>query len=311
MLELDLVGIGKIIFYISIAPLILYSFKYYFFSFASIASRKKPRAPPGKIITPKVSIHIPVYNDPVVVECVKSCMKFDYPKNKVEIIVADDSTDQTSELLDKLHKETNGAFKIVRRTSRTGYKAGALNLALKHSTSEVIVIFDSDYILDRSFLKDIVQPFVDSKIGYVQTRWDYLNAGKNWVSRLAMTAYAAFHQCSMPIKEKIGTAIFCGTGGALRTQLLRDAGGWNEDSIAEDLDITVRILQKGYRQAYLPDVKARGEVPSTLMSFIRQQQRWAYGTTSVMKKEYGNNSNQEKSMRQLLITFTRETQNNK
>lgn len=217
----------------------------------------------------------------------KSCLEFDYPRDRYEIIVADDSSDKTSRLLDSLHKRTGGAFRIVRRQSRQGYKAGALNEALKRSSGDIIVVFDSDYVLDKNFLREIVKPFSSPNVGFVQTRWEYLNAGKNWVSRLAMTAYAAFHQCSMPIKEKIGTAIFCGTGGAIRKSLLAEAGGWNENSIAEDLDITVKILRNGHRMAYLPHVKARGEVPSTLNSFVRQQQRWAYGTTKIMKDELG------------------------
>ena len=288
MFELSLVTIGKLLFYISITPLILYSLKYFFFGITSIFFSERKESQEGPETTPKVSIHIPVYNDPVVVECVKSCLKFDYPKDRYEIIVADDSNDNTPALLDKLHKETNGAFKVVRRSSREGFKAGALNKATEHSTGDIVVVFDSDYILDKSFLREITKPFSDSGVGFVQTRWEYLNAGKNRISRLAMTAYASFHHCSMPIKEKIGTAIFCGTGGAIRKNLLVQAGGWNEKSIAEDLDITVKILKKGYKMVYLPHVKACGEVPSTLNSFVKQQQRWAYGTTAVMKEQLGS-----------------------
>jgi cellulose synthase/poly-beta-1,6-N-acetylglucosamine synthase-like glycosyltransferase len=107
------------------------------------------------------------------------------------------------------------------------------------------------------------------------------------ISRLAMTSYSAFHQCSMPIKEKLGTSIFCGTGGAIRKDLLEQAGGWNEKNIGEDIDLTIRILKKGYKQAYLPYVKTKGEVPETLKAFVKQQQRWAYGTTKVMKDYIG------------------------
>jgi cellulose synthase/poly-beta-1,6-N-acetylglucosamine synthase-like glycosyltransferase len=99
-----------------------------------------------------------------------------------------------------------------------------------------------------------------------------------------MMSYNAFHQCSMPVKERIGTAIFCGTGGAIRKRVLREAGGWNEENIGEDIDLTVKILDKGHRQAYLPYVRASGEVPETLKSFVKQQERWAYGTTKVMRE---------------------------
>jgi cellulose synthase/poly-beta-1,6-N-acetylglucosamine synthase-like glycosyltransferase len=284
----EFVFFGKILFYICITPLILYSLKFYALAITGIFFRGRKADAAELEELPSVSVHIPVYNDPVVVECVKSCLAFDYPKDKLEVIVVDDSTDETTGLLKKLHKETKGAFRHIRRGSRKGFKAGALNEATKVSKGDIIVIFDSDYILDNDFLKKAVKPFFeDDNIAFVQTRWDYLNPSKNLVSRIAMTCYSAFHQCSMPVKEKIGTAIFCGTGGAIRKDVLVSAGGWNEENIGEDIDLTVRILSNGYKQAYLPYVRARGEVPETFKSFIKQQQRWAYGTTKVMKDYLG------------------------
>lgn len=282
---MDLVLLGKMLFYICMVPLIVYSLKFYALSISSFFCRG--RKWDGKDIPddelPNITVQIPVYNDPVVVECVKSCLKFDYPKDKCEVIVVDDSTDETVKLLDKLKKEVGG-FRIIRRKSRAGFKAGALNEATKVSKGDVIVIFDSDYVLKEDFLRKAVQPFSeDERIAFVQTRWDYLNPGKNRISRLAMTCYNAFHQCSMPVKERIGTAIFCGTGGAIKKNVLLASGGWNEENIGEDIDLTVRILDMGYKQAYLPYVKARGEVPETIKSFVKQQQRWAYGTTKVMR----------------------------
>jgi len=285
---MDWVLFGKMLFYICITPLIIYSLKFYALSFSSIFYKYKSPWKASKKPLPKVSVHIPVYNDPVVVECVKKCLKFDYPKDKYEIIVIDDSTDgKTTKLLKDLRKKDKG-FRILRRASRRGFKAGALNDATKISKGGLIVVFDSDYRPEKDFLKKTVQPFLqDRKIAFVQTRWDYLNPTKNRISRLAMTSYSAFHQCSMPVKEKIGTAIFCGTGGVVRKDVLRKAGGWNEHNIGEDIDLTIRILKKGHRQAYLPYVRVKGEVPETLRAFIRQQQRWAYGTTKALRDYLG------------------------
>lgn len=282
---MNLVSLGVILFYICMVPLIVYSLKFYALTFLSLFY--KGRKPTGINIAdrelPKVTVQIPVFNDPIVTECVKSCLNFDYPKDKYEIIVIDDSTDETSQLLDKL-KQDVGGFKIIRRKNRKGFKAGALNEATKVSTGDIIAIFDSDYVLDSDFLKKVVQPFFeDKKIAFVQTRWDYLNPGKNRISKISMTCYNAFHQCSMPIKDKIDTAIFCGTGGAIRKDVLLASGGWNEENIGEDIDLTVRILNMGYKQAYLPYLKAKGQVPETIKSFVKQQQRWAYGTTKTMK----------------------------
>jgi cellulose synthase/poly-beta-1,6-N-acetylglucosamine synthase-like glycosyltransferase len=280
----NLAVIGKTLFVICIAPLILYSMKYYAIAFASIKHRGRKDSGVDSDDLPKVSIHIPVYNDPVVRNCIQSCSEFDYPKDKYEIFVVDDSNDGTTEMLRKLQKKRKD-FKLIHRKNREGFKAGALNVALKQSMGDIIVIFDSDYLLGTDFLKKIVQPLInDDNIAFVQTQWDYLNPNKNKISRVAMMAYNAFHQCSMPVKEKIGTAIFCGTGGAIRKSVLIESGGWNDKSIAEDLDLTVRILNKGYRQVYLPYLKARGEVPESWKSFIKQQERWAYGTTRVMKE---------------------------
>ncbi len=283
MTSMEIVMLGKTLFYIFMTPLILYSLKYYSLAFASIFHKERKEDKHEEEIFPKVTIQIPVYNDPVVVECVKSCLKFDYPRDRYEIMVIDDSNDgETSMALDRL-KEDVGGFRILRRNSRRGFKAGALNDATKISSGEIITIFDSDYTLKEDFLRKAMQPFRKRAVAFVQTRWDYINPRKNIVSRIAMMSYSAFHQCSMPIKEKIGTAIFCGTGGAVRKSVLLEAGGWNEENIGEDIDLTLRILDKGHKQVYLPYVKAMGEVPETLKSFVKQQERWAYGTTKAMK----------------------------
>ena len=288
---MDLVSLGKILFYICMTPLIIYSLKYYSLAIGSIFSKEKKYVKPTGIKDgdrPSVSIHIPVYNDPVVVECVKSCMQFDYPKGKYEIIVVDDSNDgDTAKALDRLHKE-KGGFRIIRRGTRRGFKAGALNDATRVSKGEIITIFDSDYVLDKDFLTKVTEPFLeDEKTAFVQTRWGYLNPRSSLTSRIAMMSYSAFHQCSMPVKEKIGTSIFCGTGGAIRKKVLDEAGGWNEDNIGEDIDLTVRILCKGHKQVYLPYITARGEVPVKFKAYVKQQERWSYGTTKAMKDHIG------------------------
>ena len=285
---MDIMVLGKMMFYVCMTPLIIYSLKFYALSISSLFYKYKSPWKASKKPLPKVSVHIPVYNDPVVVECVKKCLAFDYPRDKYEVIVIDDSTDgKTTKLLKGLKKEQSD-FRILRRGSRRGFKAGALNDATKVSKGDIIVVFDSDYRPGKDFLKKVVQPLLqDDNIAFVQTRWDYLNPTKNRISRLAMASYSAFHQCSMPIKEKLGTSIFCGTGGAVRKDVLEQAGGWNEKNIGEDIDLTIRILKGGYKQAYLPYVKVKGEVPETLKAFVRQQERWAYGTTKVMKDYLG------------------------
>ena len=153
---MDMVLLGKMLFYICITPLIIYSIKFYALSISSIFYKYKSPWRAVKKPLPSVSVQIPVYNDPVVVECVKKCLKFDYPKGKYEIIVIDDSTDgKTTDLLKDLRKQTKegrrhgtpsgqNSFKILRRASRRGFKAGALNDATKMSKGDIIAVFDSD-----------------------------------------------------------------------------------------------------------------------------------------------------------------------
>ena len=297
---MGIVEIAKITFYICMIPLIIYSLKFYSISIYSLFTRKNRYNFKKIKDLPKVSVHIPVYNDPIVIRCIKKCMQFDYPKNKFEIIVIDDSTDETKHLLDDLHKKNKG-FKLMRRKTRKGFKAGALNEALKTSKGEIIVIFDSDYLPGKGFLKKVVQPFHEKKVAFVQTRWGYINPEEGMISKMSSIVYNAFHQSAMPVKQELGTAIFCGSGGAIRKKALIEAGRWNENSITEDLDITIKILDKGYKQIYLPNLTAKGEVPTNLKAFLRQQQRWAYGTTRVMKEYMRKIINSEEMTRKQKI----------
>src|SRR3989344_1483898 len=209
---MGIVEIAKIAFYICMIPLIIYSMKFYAISIYSLFTRKNIYKFKKSKDLPKVSVHIPVYNDPIVIRCIKKCLQFDYPKGTYEIIVIDDSTDETKHLLDELHKKNKG-FKLIRRKNRRGFKAGALNEALKTSKGEIIEIYDSDYLPGKDFLKKVIQPFHDKKIAFVQTRWDYINSEEGMISKISSIVYNAFHQSAMPVKQELGTAIFCGSGG--------------------------------------------------------------------------------------------------
>jgi cellulose synthase/poly-beta-1,6-N-acetylglucosamine synthase-like glycosyltransferase len=280
---MELYVINLLIYNAFVAALIFFSIIYYLVAMTSIFIRpvkyKFPRVSDDQL--PTVTVQIPVYNDPVAIRCIKRCLAFNYPKDKYHIVVADDSNDGiTSRILNEFSEGRD--IKIVRRTNREGFKPGALNNALKYSTGSIIVVFDSDFVPRKDFLRKVVTPFLfDDKIAVVQSRMGFVNYKHNTVSRFAGVLLMIYHHCVLPISNKVNTVFFCGTGGAIRKDVLLSVGGWNGKSVTEDADLSVKILQKGYRNIYVPNLEAAGEVPFTLKSFLRQQMRWAYGITRV------------------------------
>ncbi|MCD6381729.1 MAG: glycosyltransferase, partial [Candidatus Aenigmarchaeota archaeon] len=277
---MEIYQISFILFQTFMIPVIFFSLIFYFVSIGSLFIKNpKFRFKLKKFKWPFVTIQIPVYNDPVAARCIETCMKLDYPKNRYEVIVADDSTDEkTREILDKYAKKY--PIKLIRRGNRKGFKAGALNNALKYSKGEIVTVFDADFVPPKNFLKEVVKPFlVDERIAIVQTRMGFLNYDQNIITRFAASLLAAYHHCWLPLFNKVNSVFFCGTHGAIRRSVLEEVGGWNEENLTEDADLSVKILDKGYKNIYLSDMKVPGEVPFTLSGFIKQQSRWVYGQT--------------------------------
>jgi cellulose synthase (UDP-forming) len=273
----ELYQIATNIYYISLFPMFFLSFFFYFvLIFGSFSKRK---IYPSSNFFPNVSIHIPTYNDPVVIRCIKSCLNQDYPKNKYEIIVIDDSDDKkTKELIDKFLKnlKEKNLIKIIRRDERRGFKAGALNDALKISNGEIIIILDSDTIVPKNFLKKIVQPFKDKKIALVQAKQVYINKNQNIITKFASTLQSIYYNFSLPFYSFLGLTFCAGSAVAIRKEIL-EKFKWNEESVTEDMDISLKILSNGYKTVYLNNLKAKSEVPFKLIHFLKQQARWTFG----------------------------------
>lgn len=230
---------------------------------------------------PFITVQIPTYNDPVAERCIKQCMKFDYPKDKYEIIIADDSTSMdTQTLLAKFADENPGFVKYVYRNNRQNFKAGALKNSMKFARGEFIVIFDADWIPKKDFLKKVIKPFSDPKVAIVQTRQGVYNKKSNLITRFASYLLIVYHTIIMPINNKINCVFFCGTAGAIRRTAFEKVGGWNLNSITEDSDLSVHLLLRGYKTVYL-DFETPSEVPATFESFLKQQMRWCYGNARV------------------------------
>lgn len=230
---------------------------------------------------PFVSVQIPTFNDPIAERCVQKCLGFDYPKDRYEIIIVDDSTNVvTQSMLARYSEKYPDQVKYVHRKNRSGFKPGALRNAMKVTKGEILVIFDSDWIPHRSFLRHVVGPFSDENVALVQTRQGFYNKHTNLITRFASYLLMVYHAIVMPINNKINCVFFCGTAGALRRKSFEDVGGWNAHSITEDADLTVKMLLKGYKTVYL-DIETPSEVPDTFESFLKQQMRWCYGNVRV------------------------------
>jgi cellulose synthase/poly-beta-1,6-N-acetylglucosamine synthase-like glycosyltransferase len=241
--------------------------------------------------TPFVTIQIPTFNELAALNCAQKCLEMDYPKDRYEIIIGDDSNrSEISEKIDEFASQHPDKIKVTRRESNIGFKPGNLNNMLKHTRGDIIVIFDSDFLPNKNFLRNVVAPFQhDSKIAGVQARWKFLNNDQNAYAFTGSLVGEAFHHVYLPFMKKIGKVSFlCGSGEAVRKDLLVKMGGWRSGSLTEDIEFSVRLLSEGYKIKYLEDVEVYCEAPFTAKDLYRQQKRWAYGVISSFISHFKN-----------------------
>ncbi len=289
-------------------PVTFFSFLYYIVTLRHIFSKEeRENSTIEDMDWPSVTVQIPTFNEPVAVRCAESCLNFDYPGDKFEIIIGDDSTEPgVSEIIDDFAKNSGGRVVVTRRAEKKGFKAGNLNNMLKFSRGEIIVIFDSDFVAQRDFLKRIVVPIVkDKKVGCVQAEWEFLNERRNYVSKLSSTLLMFYYSLIVPINKRLGIPFLFGSGEAIKKDLILELGGWQESSLTEDTEFSIRIFKRGYKIVYLEDVKVWGEVPYTLKGLMSQQRRWAYGNTMVFLRHvnsifFGNFS----FLQKIMISYT-------
>lgn len=240
---------------------------------------------------PLVAIHLPIFNERYVVErLLDSCTRLadHYGKEKVHISVLDDSDDETTTILQDMvssYRSKSFNIEVVHRDDRSGFKAGALNTALARTKEEFIVVFDSDFLPKADFLDRAVSYIgADNHLGVVQFRWSYTNRDYNWITKSVSIGMDAYFLIEQPGRCAEGLFHnFNGSGGIIRVEALRQAGGWQLDTLAEDLDASYRIQMRDYRILYvLDDVPC--EITPTVASFKRQQARWARGSLQVAKK---------------------------
>lgn len=237
-----------------------------------------------------VTLQVPVYNERfVIARLVDALGALDYPSEKLVIQVIDDSTDETSAIVARKIAEWRGRglqIDHIRRTDRTGYKAGALAYGLALVTTDCVGVFDADFIPAPEFLRRVMPHFnADPKVALVQTRWAHLNVDYNLLTRaqtLALDQHFAVEQVArsrgdLPMSMN-------GTGGVWRCEVIRAVGGWSADTLTEDLDLSYRAFLKGWRFRYVVDVPVPGEIPPQLTAYKVQQARWAKGVTQCFRK---------------------------
>ena len=244
---------------------------------------KHPVIPLNASELPRVTIQIPIYNEQYVLERVlRSLHQLEYPRDRLEIQVLDDSIDETTIIAQQLVEEMrNEQFDIhhLHRTDREGYKAGALNAGLQCAKGEFIAIFDADFAPDSQFLIKTLPHFSNSSVGMVQARWGYMNRRYSLLTRLQAVYLDAHFMIEHLSRNRSGRFFnFNGTAGIWRKDCLISAGGWEFETLTEDLDISYRAQLAGWEFIFLPDVVVPSELPVEMNSFKLQQHRWAKGS---------------------------------
>jgi cellulose synthase/poly-beta-1,6-N-acetylglucosamine synthase-like glycosyltransferase len=241
---------------------------------------------------PHVTVQLPIYNELHTVERLLTAVaRLDYPRGRLEIQLLDDSTDETRRVaartVARLRRQGMDVIHVT-RPERAGFKAGALAAGLAEAKGELIAIFDADFLPLPDFLRRVVPHFADPIVGCVQTRWGHLNRGYSLFTRAQALGVDGHFVVEQTARSRAGLFInFNGTAGVWRRTCIEDAGGWQGDTLTEDLDLSYRAQLRGWRIGYLPDVVVPAELPAQISGFKRQQARWAQGSIQTALKLLG------------------------
>jgi cellulose synthase/poly-beta-1,6-N-acetylglucosamine synthase-like glycosyltransferase len=249
-----------------------------------------PAAQPAEGNWPSVAVQLPVYNERYVVErLIDAAAALNYPRGRLTIQVLDDSTDDTTSIAEaraRLHRAAGIDVCVMHRTDRAGFKAGALSWGLAQTAAEFVAVFDADFRPKPDFLRKTVSAMVeDPRAGMVQTRWSHLNDEYSYLTHAQSLALDGHFVVEQTARNRSGLLInFNGSGGVWRRACIEDAGGWQADTMTEDMDLSYRAQLAGWGTLYLPDVDAPAELPAQMEAFKRQQARWAQGSVQCLRK---------------------------
>jgi cellulose synthase/poly-beta-1,6-N-acetylglucosamine synthase-like glycosyltransferase len=252
--------------------------------------RRRPEpTPPEPNPWPRVTVQLPMRNEYFTAcRVLEAAAALDYPHDRLQIQVLDDSDDGTSELLAELIVGLkNRGLDVVhlRRELPVHYKAGALQAGLASATGELVAMFDADFVPPADFLRRVVPHFEDPSVALAQGAWSFINREASWLTRMQAQIFDALFLVEQTAKSRARLPFqFNGTAGVWRREAIDRAGGWTFDSLTEDLDLSIRVQMLGYRMVNLPDVRVPSELPTTLAAFRVQQRRWALGTAQLLRK---------------------------
>ena len=252
--------------------------------------RTPEKVPFSRHYLPRVAFHYACFNEPpeIVYDALSRFKDLDYPKDRYLVMVLDDSTDESLRRPVEDFCREHG-FVYIHRKDRRGFKAGALNNALQHTPAdvEIISVIDADYHVEPEYLRETVGYFIDPELGFLQTPQDYRNIHQSFLTRQYYFADGFFYRAIMPSRNEANAISFCGTMGLVRRKALEAVGGWAEDHVTEDAELSVRILNGGWRSLYLPKTFGKGLIPPTYDAYKKQHHRWAFGGVKVLKAHLG------------------------
>jgi cellulose synthase/poly-beta-1,6-N-acetylglucosamine synthase-like glycosyltransferase len=252
--------------------------------------KNKVTEPPANFAElPRVTIQLPIFNEQFVIDrLLEAVCALEYPKDKLQIQVLDDSTDETQAVaagMVERYRELGSPIVYLHRANRYGYKAGALDAGLKTATGDFVAIFDADFVPPPYWIMKVVHHFAEPQVGMVQTRWTHLNRDYSFLTQVEAILLDGHFVLEHGGRSRCGVFFnFNGTAGMWRREAIEEAGGWQHDTLTEDTDLSYRSQLKGWQFRYLQDVECPAEVPIEMTAFKTQQARWAKGLIQTSKK---------------------------
>jgi len=282
-----------ILYALTLGIICLFSLAQFNLSWHYLRSKKKKNKEEGQLEEyPAVTVQLPIYNEKYVVErLIDAVCKLDYPLDKLEIQVLDDSTDETVTVIsEKVQHYQAKQINIqhIRRLERVGFKAGALQYGLQQTDSEYLAIFDADFMPRPDFLLKTLPKFTHERIGMVQTKWSHLNKDYGLLTKIQAFWLDAHFTVEQKGREQAGSFInFNGTAGMWRKSCIINAGGWQHDTLTEDLDLSYRAQLRGWKFVYREEIESPAELPVAIPAIKSQQYRWNKGAAETARKTLG------------------------
>jgi cellulose synthase/poly-beta-1,6-N-acetylglucosamine synthase-like glycosyltransferase len=255
--------------------------------------RRAPRIEKTFEELPSVTVQLPIYNELYVTErLIDAACAIEYPRDRLQIQVLDDSTDETQEIASQKCQEWRARgvdIEYIHRVNRSGFKAGALDHGLRTAKGEFLALFDADFVPNRDFLMKTIHYFTQDRVGCVQARWGHINKEYSILTRLQSIFLDGHFMMEHAARNRGGRFFnFSGTAGMWRRSTIDDAGGWQHDTLTEDLDLSFRAQLKGWKFLFVPEVVTPAELPVEMNGFKSQQHRWVKGSMQTTKKLIGD-----------------------